>query len=78
VPRQNSSDGNDRLGAISKMGDGYQCNLIFVFLRDNWLSNRVFKPHNDIVDHCCDAWKKLIDQPWKIMLIGRREWAHRL
>ena len=50
---------------------------IWQFLRDNWLSNRVFKSHNDIVDHCCDAWNKLIDQPWKIMSIGNREWAHR-
>ena len=47
------------------------------FLRDNWLSNRVFKSHDDILDHCCDAWNKLIAQPWKIMSIGHREWAHR-
>jgi hypothetical protein len=32
-------------------------------MRENWLSNRVFKSFNDIVDHCCDAWNKLIDQP---------------
>ena len=25
-----------------------------------------------IVDHCCDAWNKLIDQPWTIMSIGLR------
>jgi transposase len=51
---------------------------IWQFMRDNWLSNRVFKSHNDIVDHCCDAWNKTIDQPWKIMSIGHREWAYRL
>ena len=28
------------------------------FMRDNWLSNRVFKSYDDIVDHCCDAWRK--------------------
>ena len=50
---------------------------IWQFLRDNWLSNRVFTSHNDIVDHCCEAWNNLIDQPWKIMSIGNREWAHR-
>ena len=43
---------------------------IWQFIRDNWLSNRVFKSYDDIVDHCCDAWNKLIDQPWKIMSIG--------
>ncbi len=33
---------------------------VWQFLRDNWLSNRVFKSYDDIVDHCCDAWNKLI------------------
>lgn len=46
------------------------------FMRDNWLSNRVFKSYDDIVDHCCDAWRKLESQPWRIMSIGRREWAN--
>ncbi len=49
---------------------------IWQFIRDNWLSNRVFKSYDDIVDLCCEAWNKLIDQPWKIMSIGRRKWAH--
>jgi putative transposase len=31
----------------------------------------------DIVAHCCDAWNKLVAQPWKIMSIGTRDWAHR-
>lgn len=47
------------------------------FMRDNWLSNRVFKSADDIVDHCCEAWNKLVDQPWQIMSIGMRDWAHR-
>ena len=50
---------------------------IWQFIRDNWLSNRIFKSYNDIVDHCCFAWNQLIDQPWKIMSIGLRDWAHR-
>jgi transposase len=36
---------------------------IWQFMRDNWLSNRVFKSHDDLVDHGCDAWNKLVDQP---------------
>ena len=51
---------------------------IWQFLRDNWLSNRIFKSFDDIVDHCCDAWNKLIDQPWRIMSIGLRDWAYRV
>jgi hypothetical protein len=42
----------------------------------NWLSNRIFESFDDIVDHCCDAWNKLIDQPWRIMSIGLRDWAY--
>ena len=48
---------------------------IWQFMRDNWLSNRVFKSYDDIVDHCCEAWNKLTDQPWRIMSIGMRDWA---
>jgi transposase len=43
---------------------------IWQFMRENWLSNRILKSFDDIVDHCCDAWNKLIDQPWRIMSIG--------
>ena len=50
---------------------------IWQFMRQNWLSNRVFKSFNDIVDRCCDAWNKLIDQPWRIMSLGLRDWAYR-
>ena len=49
---------------------------IWQFMRDNWLSNRIFKSYNDILDHCCFAWNQLIDQPWRIMSIGLRDWAH--
>ena len=50
---------------------------IWQFMRDNWLSNRVFTSYDNIVDHCCEAWNKLIDQPWRIISIGMRDWAHR-
>jgi len=49
--------------------------VVGVALTDNWLSNRVFKGYDDIVAHCCDAWNELMDQPWRITSIGRREWA---
>jgi hypothetical protein len=50
---------------------------VWQFLRDNWLSNRVFHSGEDLVGHCCEAWNKLVDQPWRIMSIGLRDWAHR-
>jgi transposase len=48
---------------------------VWQFMRDNWLSNRVFTGYADIVAHCCAAWNDLIDQPWRIRSIGRRSWA---
>ena len=45
---------------------------IWQFMRDNWLSNRIFTSYDHFVDHCCEVWSKLIDQPWRIMTIGRR------
>ena len=50
--------------------------IIWRFLRDNWLSNRIFASEHEIVDHCSYAWNKLIDQPWTIMSVGLRDWAH--
>ena len=48
---------------------------IWQFMRDNWLANRIFETCDEIVDHCCDAWNKLISQPGHIMSIGHRQWA---
>ena len=33
------------------------------YMRGNWLSNCVFQSYINVVDHCCDAWNKLIAQP---------------
>jgi hypothetical protein len=49
---------------------------VWQYLRGNWLSNCVFAAGRDIVDHCCDAWNKLIERPWTIMSIGLRNWVH--
>ena len=46
------------------------------FMRNDWLSNRVITSYDNIVDHCCFAWNRLIDQPRRIMSVGRRQWAH--
>jgi hypothetical protein len=48
---------------------------IWRFMRDNWPSNRVFSDHDDIVDHCCHAWNRLISQPWRIMSIALQKWV---
>ncbi|WP_187275309.1 IS630 family transposase [Methylobacterium sp. WL120] len=50
---------------------------VWQFLRDNWLGDRIFTSYDDIVDRCCNAWNGLTEQPWKIMSLGLRDWAHR-
>ncbi len=47
-------------------------------MRRNWLSNRVFDSHDDILDTCCEAWNKLVALPETITFIGLRAWAHPL
>jgi transposase len=49
---------------------------VWQFLRENWLSNLVFSSYELIVNECCKAWNKFIDQPKTITSIGLREWAH--
>jgi hypothetical protein len=49
---------------------------VWQFIRDNWLSNRVFDNIHALIDHCCDAWNKLEAQPWTIMSLGLRGWAY--
>ena len=49
---------------------------LWQFMRDNWLSNRIFTSCANIVNHCCDAWNRLIHQPWRIMSRGLRDWTN--
>jgi hypothetical protein len=45
---------------------------IWQFLRDDWLSNRVFTSYDNIVDHCCHAWNRLVAgiEPIRAALAG--------
>lgn len=49
---------------------------VWQFRRDNWVSNRVFLSYDHNVDHCSRAWHQFNDQPWRIMPIRLRGWAH--
>ncbi len=46
------------------------------FMRDNWPSNRIFTCYHNILDHCGDVLNKPTYQPWRIMSLGLRDWAH--
>jgi len=51
---------------------------VWQYLRQNYLSNRVFKTYTAIVDACCDAWNALVRQPDQITSISSREWAKKV
>ena len=49
---------------------------VWQYLRQNWLSNRVFDAYDAILDAACEAWNKFMAQPRTITSIGMRDWAH--
>ena len=48
---------------------------IWQYLRQTYLSNRVFKSYADILDACQDAWRRLLEETGRIASIATREWA---
>jgi len=49
---------------------------VWQYMRENWLSNRVFESYDAIINAICEAWNKLVALPDVIKSIGMREWAH--
>ena len=49
---------------------------IWQYLRQNWLSKRIFNSYDDILDTCCEAWNKLVAFPGTITSVALRAWAH--
>jgi len=48
---------------------------VWQYLRQNWLSNRVFKDYDHLLDAACKAWNNLCDIPGKIQQVANRSWA---
>ena len=48
---------------------------IWQYLRQTYLSNRVFETWDAIVDACCDAWNRLTSETGRIESIAARSWA---
>ena len=46
---------------------------IWQFMRDNWLSNRVFQSYEDILDHCCHAWNNLVSNSQNVSPLSEHE-----
>ena len=48
---------------------------IWQFLRQTYLSNRVFDGYESIVEACCKAWNALLGAAGRIASIATRTWA---
>jgi len=48
---------------------------VWQYLRQTWLSNRVFEGYNEICDVCCEVWNKLTAETGRIASIATRDWA---
>ena len=48
---------------------------IWQYLRQTYLSNRVFKNYKAILDACQYAWRRLLAEPGRITSIATRDWA---
>lgn len=49
---------------------------VWQFVRQTWLSNRIFESYDGIIGIGCWAWHQLTAQPHLIRSIGLRKWAH--
>lgn len=49
--------------------------LVWQYLRQNKLANRVFRDYRQIVDVCCDAWNFFANDPDLVTSITSRDWA---
>ena len=47
---------------------------IWQYLRDNYLSNRVFKDYDAVLDACQSAWNALAAMPDRIKSIAAKSW----
>lgn len=48
---------------------------IWEYMKNNFLSNKVFKDFDHVMEACCEAWNKLCGEAGRIKSIATREWA---
>jgi DDE superfamily endonuclease len=48
---------------------------IWQYMRQNYLSNRVFRDYDDVVEASSSAWNKLTAEQGRIASIGKRSWT---
>lgn len=48
---------------------------VWQYLRQNFLSNRVFEDYEAIAEACCQAWRAFIALPKVVRSVTTRDWA---
>jgi hypothetical protein len=48
---------------------------VWQYMRDNYLSGRLFTDTSAIIDACCDAWCRVIAETGRIQSLTNFEWA---
>lgn len=47
---------------------------VWLYLKERYLSLRVWPDYDDILDAVCDAWNKLLDEPGRIQSLTDADW----
>jgi hypothetical protein len=50
---------------------------VWLFLRERFLSHRLWPSYDDILDACCAAWNALLDDTGRIRSLCNLDWLHR-
>jgi transposase len=48
---------------------------VWLYLRERFLSHRLWPTYDDIIDACCDAWNALLDEAGRIRSLCSLDWA---
>jgi hypothetical protein len=48
---------------------------VWLYLRERFLSHRLWPTHDDILDACCAAWNALLDEAGRIRSLCSLDWA---
>ncbi len=48
---------------------------VWLYLKERYLSHRVWPDYDVILDAVCDAWNKLVSQPERIRSVTAADWA---
>jgi transposase len=51
---------------------------VWLYLRERFLSLRVFEDYQAIIDACCAAWNRLVAEPGRIRSLCHQPWIAKI